>query len=45
MKKGSSSLLSYMTLVTSGQKRVLALNHRARAVIPYAYNSVARHDA
>ena len=24
---------------------LLALNHRARAVIPYAYNSVARHDA
>ena len=24
---------------------MLALNHRARAVIPYAYNSVARHDA
>ncbi len=23
---------------------LLALNHRARAVIPYAYNSVARHD-
>jgi len=24
---------------------LLALNHRARAVIPYAYNSVFRHDA
>ena len=24
---------------------LLSLNHRARAVIPYAYNSVGRHDA